>query len=260
MCIRDRASVVYWARTLVDVSTSPRTAARSVRARSVATSRVPVVCAVVDTRASFHAAKARRSDKGPPASEARMPRVPADSRGGVRCAPDSTGSDGRGLQADRHAPQRLAHRAGLLCLLGHPGERLRVQAPGVAADAQADPRDVEAAGRVRAERHIGGDIERARRTARLLEERGQLHRVAGRERGPDQLLRTGGAVGIISGTLGEGHVERGEPGADELDVSAALGQGPGPSGACGAGWHGASLSVWTARRYPRPCPRASGGG
>ena len=66
--------------------------------------------------------------------------------------------------------------------------------------------------------------------------------------GRDELLRAGKSPGVLSGPPGEGHLERGELGARQLDLAHALLQGPGPASACGASRHGFSSSVSIFRR------------
>ena len=147
------------------------------------------------------------------------------------------------VQRDVHAGERLADRAAFLGRLRSLGELLRVQAVHLAADGELDAGEPEAAGRVRAERHVGLHVQRLRGTAGLRDQRGQLHGVAGGVRGRDEFLRAGGSPGVLRGPLGEGHLVGGELGAGQLDLAHALLQGPGPASACGASWHGFSSSV-----------------
>src|SRR5690606_22647530 len=71
----------------------------------------------------------------------------------------------------------------------------------------------------------GGDLRR------------QRHGVAGRVRGRDQLLRAGGAVGVVGGPLRERHVVLADPGTGQLDLTGTVLQTTGPGGARGTCWH-----------------------
>jgi SDR family mycofactocin-dependent oxidoreductase len=146
------------------------------------------------------------------------------------------------IQGDVHAGERLADRAACLGRLGSLLELLCVQAVHLAADGELDAGQLEAAGRVRPERHVGLHVERLRGAAGLRDQRGQLHGVAGGVRGRDELLRAGGSPGVLRGPLGEGHLVGGELGARQLDLAHALLQGSGPASTCGASWHGFSTS------------------
>jgi SDR family mycofactocin-dependent oxidoreductase len=146
------------------------------------------------------------------------------------------------VEGDVHAGKRLADRAAGLGRLGRLEELLRVQAVHLAADGELDAGELEAAGRVRPERHVGLYVQRLRGAAGLADQRGQLHGVAGRVGGRDELLRAGGSPGILGGPLGEGHLVGSELGTRQLDLAHALLQGAGPAGACGARWHGFSSS------------------
>ena len=156
----------------------------------------------------------------------------------------------RGVQGDVHAGERLADRAACLRLLGRLEELLGVQAVHLAADGELDAGQLETAGRVRPQRHVGLHVERLRGAAGLADQRGQLHRVAGGVGGRDQLLGAGVSPGLVRGPPGEGHLVGADLGTRQLDLAHALLQGPGPAGACGAGWHGFSSSSLT--RYPSP--------
>jgi len=146
------------------------------------------------------------------------------------------------VQGDVHAGERLADRAARLGGLGGLLELLRVQAVHLAADGELDTGQLEAAGRVRPERHVRLHVERLRGAAGLRDQRGQLHGVAGGVRGRDELLRAGESPGILGGSPGKGHLEGSELGTRQLDLAHALLQGPGPASACGASWHGFSSS------------------
>jgi SDR family mycofactocin-dependent oxidoreductase len=146
------------------------------------------------------------------------------------------------VQGDVHAGECLADRAARLGRLRGLEELLRGQAVHLAADGELDAGQLEAAGRVRPERHVRLHVERLRGAASLRDQRGQLHGVAGGVRGRDELLRAGGSPGVLRGPLGEGHLVGGELGARQLDLAHTLLQGPGPASACGASWHGFSTS------------------
>ncbi len=152
------------------------------------------------------------------------------------------------VQRDVHAGERLADRATFLGRLRGLGELLRVQAVHLAADGELDASELEAARRVGPERHVGLHVQRLRGAAGLGDQRGQLHGVTGGVGGRDELLRAGKSPGVLSGPPGEGHLERGELGARQLDLAHALLQGPGPASACGASRHGFSSSVSIFRR------------
>src|SRR5215472_14108129 len=107
--------------------------------------------------------------------------------------------------------QGLADRAGALGLLRDPGKVLGADALSRPAEGQLDAADPEAARRIRAECHVGGDIELLPAAARRVEQGGELHREARAVRGGDQLLRAGGAVGIVSRPLGEVHLVTANP-------------------------------------------------
>jgi len=156
----------------------------------------------------------------------------------------------RGVQGDVHAGERLADRAARLRRLGGLGELLGVQALHLAAHRELDARQLEAAGRVGAERHVGLHVQRLRDAAGLADQRGQLHRIAGGVGGRDEFLGAGGSAGVIGGPLGKGHFVGGELGTRQLDLAHALLQGSGPAGACGARWHRFSSSSLI--RYPCP--------
>ena len=87
---------------------------------------------------------------------------------------------------------------------------------------------------------------------RIADDAGQLHGEAGGVRGGDELLGARCAVGVLRRALGEGHVEGGDAGAGELDLAAALVQGPVPGGASGARGHGCSFDRDDAGRPPAP--------
>jgi SDR family mycofactocin-dependent oxidoreductase len=108
-----------------------------------------------------------------------------------------------GVQGDVHAGERLADRAALLRRLRGLGELLGVQAVHLAADGELDAGELEAAGRVGAERHVGLHIQRLGGAAGLADQRGQLHGVAGRVGGRDELLRAGNSSGVLGGPPGE---------------------------------------------------------
>jgi SDR family mycofactocin-dependent oxidoreductase len=156
----------------------------------------------------------------------------------------------RGVQRDVHAGERLADRAARLRLLGRLEELLGVQAVHLAAHGELDAGQLEAARRVRPERHVGLHVQRLRGAARLADQRGQLHRVAGGVGGRDELLGAGVSPGVLGGPPGEGHLEGGELGTGQLDLAHALLQGSGPAGACGAGWH--RFSSFSLIRRPSP--------
>ena len=71
------------------------------------------------------------------------------------------------VQGDVHAGERLADRAARLGRLGGLGELLRVQAVHLAADGELDAGELEAARRVRPERHVGLHVQRLRGAAGL---------------------------------------------------------------------------------------------
>ena len=75
------------------------------------------------------------------------------------------------VQRDVHAGERLADRAAFLGRLGGLGELLRVQAVHLAADGELDAGEPEAAGRVRAERHVGLHVQRLLGAAGLGDQR-----------------------------------------------------------------------------------------
>ena len=77
-----------------------------------------------------------------------------------------------GVQRDVHAGERLADRAAFLGRLRGLGELLRVQAVHLAADGELDAGELEAARRVRAERHVGLHVQRLRGAAGLGDQRG----------------------------------------------------------------------------------------
>jgi len=156
----------------------------------------------------------------------------------------------RGVQGDVHAGERLADRAARLRRLGRLGELLGVQALHLAAHRELDAGQLEAAGRVRAERHVGLHVQRLRDAAGLADQRGQLHRIAGGVGGRDEFLGAGGSPGVLGGPLGKGHLVGRELGTRQLDLAHALLQGSGPAGACGARWHRFSSSSLI--RYPSP--------
>jgi SDR family mycofactocin-dependent oxidoreductase len=146
------------------------------------------------------------------------------------------------IQGDVHAGERLADRAARLGRLGGLLELLRGQAVHLAADGELDAGQLEAAGRVRPERHVRLHVQRLRGAAGLRDQRGQLHGVAGGVRGRDELFRAGESPGVLRGSPGKGHLEGSELGTGQLDLAHALLQGPGPASACGASWHGFSTS------------------
>ena len=148
----------------------------------------------------------------------------------------------RGVQGDVHAGERLADRAADLGCLRGLEELLRGQAVHLAADGELDAGELEAARRVRTQRHVGLHVECLRRPAGLPDQRGQLHGVAGGVGGRDELLRAGGSPGVIGGPLGKGHLVGGELGTGQLHLAHALLQGARPAGTCGASWHGFSSS------------------
>ena len=156
----------------------------------------------------------------------------------------------RGVQGDVHAGERLADRAADLRRLGRLGELPGVQALHLAAHRELDARQLEAAGRVRAERHVGLHVQRLRDAAGLADQRGQLHRVASGVGGRDEFLGAGGSAGVLGSPLGKGHLVGRELGTRKLDLAHALLQGSGPAGACGARWHRFSSSSLI--RYPSP--------
>jgi len=156
----------------------------------------------------------------------------------------------RGVQGDVHAGERLADRAACLRLFSSLEELPGVQAVYLAADGELDAGQLEAAGRVRPQRHVSLHVERLRGAAGLADQRGQLHRVARGMGGRDEFLRAGGSPGVLGGPLGKGHLVGSELGTRQLDLAHALLQGSGPAGACGAGWHGFSSSSLI--RYPSP--------
>ena len=166
-----------------------------------------------------------------------------------------------GVQGDVHAGERLADRAARLGRLGRLEELLRVQAVHLAADGELDAGELEAARRVGPERHVGLHVQRLRRAPGLADQRGQLHGVAGRVGGRDELLRAGVSPGVLGGPPGEGHLIGSELGTRQLDLAHALLQGAGPAGACGASWHvfSSSVSIRVVFRsgvgpHPRPAP------
>ena len=156
----------------------------------------------------------------------------------------------RGVQGDVHAGERLADRAARLRLLGRLEELLGAQALDLAAHGELDASQPETARRVGPQRYVGLHVERLRGAAGLADQRGQLHRVAGGVGGRDELLGAGVSPGLVRGPPGEGHLVGADLGTRQLDLAHALLQGPGPAGACGAGWHGFSSSSLT--RYPGP--------
>ena len=153
-----------------------------------------------------------------------------------------------GVQRDVHAGERLADRAAFLRRLCGLGELLRVQAVHLAADGELDPGELEAARRVRPQRHVGLHVERLRGPAGPADLPGQRHGVAGGVGGGDELLRAGGSPGVVGDPLGEGHLVGADLGTRQLDLAHALLQGPGPASACGASRHGFSSSVSIFRR------------
>ena len=96
---------------------------------------------------------------------------------------------------------------------------------------------LEAARRVRSQRHVGTHVQLVRRATGLADQGGQLHRVAGRMRGRDQFLGAGRATGVIGRALGEGHLVGGKSRAGQLDLAGALLQGAIPGGTSGTGGH-----------------------
>jgi SDR family mycofactocin-dependent oxidoreductase len=164
----------------------------------------------------------------------------------------------RGVQRDIDAGERLADRASGLRLLGRLEELVRVQPVHLAAHGELDAGQLEAAGRVRPERHVGLHVERLRSAAGLADQRGQLHGVAGGMSGRDELLRAGVSPGVIGGPPGEGHLVGAELGTRQLHLAHALLEGPGPAGACGASWHRFSSSPLTRRPWPTLVRRPGG--
>jgi SDR family mycofactocin-dependent oxidoreductase len=167
----------------------------------------------------------------------------------------------RGVEGDVHAGERLADRAACLRLLSRLEELLGVQAVHLGADGELDAGQLEAARRIRPQRHVGLHVERLRSAAGLADQRGQLHRVAGGVGGRDEFLRAGGSPGVLRGPLGKGHLIGGELRARQLDLAHALLQGSGPAGACGSRWHRFSLIVIDQISQPtlvRPHPGRSG--
>jgi SDR family mycofactocin-dependent oxidoreductase len=156
----------------------------------------------------------------------------------------------RGVQGDVHPGERLADRAARLRLFGRLAELLGVQAVHLAAHGELDPGQLEAARRIGPERHVGLYVERLRGAARLADQRGQLHRVAGGVGGRDELLGAGVSPGLLGGPPREGHLVGADLGTGQLDLADALLQGSGPAGTCGAGWHRVSSSSL----IRRPCP------
>ncbi len=155
-----------------------------------------------------------------------------------------------GVQGDVHAGERLADRAAGLGVRGRLGELLRVQALDLAADGELDAGQPEPAGRVRPERHVSLHVQRLRGAAGLADQRRQLHRVAGRMGGRDELLGTGPSPGVIGSPLGEGHVVGADLGTGQLDLTHALLEGSSPAGTCGASGHRFSSSSLTKQPFP----------
>src|ERR1700685_68902 len=72
-----------------------------------------------------------------------------------------------GVEADVHAGERLADRAGRLGLCGRLGELVRGQAVDLATDGELDAGQPEAACRVGPQRDVGLHVQRLRRAAGL---------------------------------------------------------------------------------------------
>src|SRR5437763_981206 len=105
-------------------------------------------------------------------------------------------------------------------------------------DRTADPDDgraqvlrpsAEGASRLaRAERDVGGDLQRLRCAPGLADVGRELHREAGRVRRGDELLGAGRAAGVVGGPLGEVHLVGADVRAGQLDLSGSLLKGPVP--------------------------------
>src|SRR5436305_1826019 len=81
---------------------------------------------------------------------------------------------------------------------------------------------------VRAERDVGGHVERLRGAARLGDVGRELHGVAGGVRRRDELLGARGAPRVVGGALREADLERADLAAAELDLAGALLERTGP--------------------------------
>ena len=90
---------------------------------------------------------------------------------------------------------------------------------------------------VRAERDVGRHVERLRRAAGLGDVGRELHRVARRVRGGDQLLGARGAACVVRSALREADVERADLAAAELDLAGTFLERAVPGGAGGTGGH-----------------------
>src|SRR5699024_3290782 len=101
------------------------------------------------------------------------------------------GSGQGGLEGDVHAGQGLGDRAAGLRLVGDPLEIILVDAVDLRGDGQLDAGDAALAD---VEADGGRGVHGGGRRAVLGEHVGELHRVAGRVRGAEQLLGGGGAL------------------------------------------------------------------
>src|SRR5690606_15335449 len=161
---------------------------------------------------------------------------PARATAGRR--PGRAASGQRGVQGDvTDAGQGLGHRAAHLGGLGGGPETDLVHVLDATSHGQLDAADAEPARRVGAEGDIGGDVQALGGAAVGGDLRRQRHGVAGRVRGREQLLRAGGAVGVVGGPLRERHVVLADPGTGQLDLTGTVLRTTGPGGARGTCWH-----------------------
>ena len=146
-----------------------------------------------------------------------------------------------GVESDLDSGECLADGAGGLRVLCCFEELGRVDAGDLATDGEVDAGDLQAAIGVGAERDIGLHLEGLHGAAGRTEHTGELHRIARRMCGRDELLRAGGAIGAVGGALREGDIECSDLRAAELDLSLPGVEAAVPGGAGGTCGHVDSL-------------------
>src|ERR1700681_761770 len=131
--------------------------------------------------------------RSPPAiSPGTPPAPPSMSRRRLTAAAGQFSGD---VEGDVRAGQGLAYRARVLGVLGDLPERILVDTVGAPPDSQLDAADPESARRIGGQRDVTPDGQRWRGATGRSEQRRELHRIAGRVRGGDELLAAGRAVG-----------------------------------------------------------------
>src|SRR6201996_3036513 len=101
------------------------------------------------------------------------------------------------VQGDVDTGEGLADRAAGLGRVGRLGELLVVEPVDLTADGELDAGQLETTGRVGAEGDVGLYVQSLRGAAGLADQRAQLHGVAGRVGGGDELLRARGPGGRV---------------------------------------------------------------